>query len=97
MYQMLVHGGKTHACSEPSLLSCGLDITEGRCFLTSMAPPQLLLHLPNLEVSSTICINKNVLPHDSAGNRSYLVKAESEDFGFRSSWPVFIPSASVLG
>lgn len=38
MYQMLVHGGKTHACSEPSLLSCGLDITEGRSFLTYMAP-----------------------------------------------------------
>lgn len=38
MCQMLFHGRKIHACLEPSLLSCGLDGTEGRLFLTYMVP-----------------------------------------------------------
>lgn len=38
MCQMLFHGGKIHACLELSLLSCGLDGTEGRLFLTYMIP-----------------------------------------------------------
>lgn len=100
---MLFLSGNTYECLEANLCSSGLDITEKVHFLTYMSHLSAVVwHLasPTLSqpgLSSTICINENVLASDSAGNRSYLVKAEPGEFDFPSSWPVFLLPAYVLG